>query len=224
MKNKLKNIAFATALFLAANFANAQVKIGANPTTIGTNSNLEVEATNANKVIITQDKGQILTGTTTVPTGGTNAKVIIDNGTTNGAIQIKDGTEGVGKVLKSDANGLGTWQDASNNRLVWNASRVITIPTTGFYLVTMYADDDANSSVFTNSYLDHSIVSGAFNGVALQDVSTGNYYLSNANDTPAYGVSCSGTVYLNAGTQISIGAQNWSGINPAIWCLEVVRL
>jgi hypothetical protein len=52
---------------------------------------------------------QVLIGTTTVPTGGTTAKVIIDNGTTNGALQIKDGTEGDGKVLTSDANGVAKW-------------------------------------------------------------------------------------------------------------------
>jgi len=54
---------------------------------------------------------QVLIGTTTVPTGGTTAKVIIDNGTTNGAIQIKDGTQGDGKVLTSDANGVAKWQN-----------------------------------------------------------------------------------------------------------------
>jgi len=52
---------------------------------------------------------QVLIGTTTVPTGGTTAKVIIDNGTTAGALQIKDGTQGAGKVLTSDANGVATW-------------------------------------------------------------------------------------------------------------------
>jgi len=53
---------------------------------------------------------QVLIGTTTVPTGGTTAKVIIDNGTTNGALQIKDGTQGDGYVLTSDANGVAKWK------------------------------------------------------------------------------------------------------------------
>jgi len=54
---------------------------------------------------------QVLIGTTTVPTGGTTAKVIIDNGTTAGALQIKDGTQGDGYVLISDANGIGKWKN-----------------------------------------------------------------------------------------------------------------
>jgi hypothetical protein len=57
---------------------------------------------------------QVLIGTTTVPTGGTTAKVIIDNGTTAGALQIKDGTESAGKVLTSDANGMAKWVISSD--------------------------------------------------------------------------------------------------------------
>lgn len=86
MKNKLKNIAFATALFLAANFANAQVKIGTNPTSIGTNSNLEVEAANGSKVKVSSDTGKVT---------------------------IADGTQGTGKVLTSDENGVGTWKEST---------------------------------------------------------------------------------------------------------------
>jgi len=58
---------------------------------------------------------QVLIGTTTVPTGGTNAKVIIDNGTTNGALQIKDGTQAAGKVLRSDANGVARWETVASS-------------------------------------------------------------------------------------------------------------
>jgi hypothetical protein len=61
---------------------------------------------------------QVLIGTTTVPTGGTTAKVIINNGTTNGALQIKDGTEGVGKVLTSDANGVAKWSNGSSTNVI----------------------------------------------------------------------------------------------------------
>jgi len=61
---------------------------------------------------------QVLIGTTTVPTGGTTAKVIIDNGTTNGALQLKDGTQGAGKVLKSDANGVATWVASATSAVV----------------------------------------------------------------------------------------------------------
>jgi len=58
---------------------------------------------------------QVLIGTTTVPTGGTTAKVIIDNGTTAGALQIKDGTQGDGKMLTCDANGVAKWTNISGS-------------------------------------------------------------------------------------------------------------
>ncbi|SFD44678.1 hypothetical protein [Flavobacterium phragmitis] len=68
--------------------------------------------------------GQWLLNTTTVPTGGTNAKVII-NSSASGALQLKDGTEGLGYVLTSDANGVATWRE---KELVLNYA---TIPPSG---------------------------------------------------------------------------------------------
>ncbi|AOW10385.1 hypothetical protein [Flavobacterium gilvum] len=61
---------------------HAQVKIGSNPTMIGTNANLEVEGANGSKISVSKDSGKLT---------------------------IKDGSEGVGKVLTSDANGVATW-------------------------------------------------------------------------------------------------------------------
>jgi len=75
---------------------------------------------------------QVLIGTTTVPTGGTTAKVIIDNGTTAGALQIKDGTQGANKVLTSDANGMAKWAEQVNTfaGVTWVvSSRVATSAT-----------------------------------------------------------------------------------------------
>lgn len=71
---------------------------------------LSVQNSASTTALTVNNAGQTLLGTATVPTGGTNAKLIIDNGTTNGAVQLKDGTQGEGKVLTSDANGKGTWQ------------------------------------------------------------------------------------------------------------------
>ncbi len=74
-------IVFIGVLFMSY-AASAQLKVGSNPTTIGANTNLEVEATNGNKVSVSKDIGKLT---------------------------IKDGTEGAGKVLISDANGVSTW-------------------------------------------------------------------------------------------------------------------
>lgn len=64
------------AVFFAATPDNAiaQVKIGSNPTVIGPNSNLEVEATNAKKVIVHKSDGTVVIENT--PQGATTDKLM----------------------------------------------------------------------------------------------------------------------------------------------------
>ena len=151
-----------------------------------------------------------------------NTKLHIVTTATNTGFQLQDGTEGAGKFLTSDATGKASWKNASNTALVWNISRIIAIPNSGYYSITMYADDSAQPSAFTNSYTDATIVGGAYNGVALYNITTSQFVLANANSQVGYGVSCSGSVYLLAGDQIILGAQNWMSGTPAIWCLTVI--
>lgn len=90
---------------------------GTNPTTdfLGTTDAKDfVIKTNNTEQMRVASSGQILIGTSTVPTGGTNAKVIVDNGTKGGAIQLRDGTQADGAVLMSDANGVAKWFRAGN--------------------------------------------------------------------------------------------------------------
>lgn len=79
---------------------------------IGTNDafDLPIETNGIEKMRVTSG-GQLLVNTITPMTGGSTAKIQINNGTTAGAIQIKDGSQGYSRVLTSDANGLATWQD-----------------------------------------------------------------------------------------------------------------
>lgn len=66
MKRKLQfskkhfAVTLVSAFILTSTTLFAQVKIGANSATIGANSNLEVEATNANKTVITKDAGKLI--------------------------------------------------------------------------------------------------------------------------------------------------------------------
>ncbi|WP_159471530.1 hypothetical protein [Dyadobacter sp. 3J3] len=66
MKRKLQfsskhfAVTLVSAFILSSSTLFAQVKIGANSTTIGANSNLEVEATNGNKTVITKDAGKLI--------------------------------------------------------------------------------------------------------------------------------------------------------------------
>jgi hypothetical protein len=69
--NKLYIAAFAT-LSIAFS-ANAQVKIGSNPTTITANTNLEVEATNGVKSVFSKDLGNAGIGTTNTTSLGTQS-------------------------------------------------------------------------------------------------------------------------------------------------------
>ncbi|MCR4033585.1 MULTISPECIES: hypothetical protein [Flavobacterium] len=76
-----------------------------------------VVKTNNTEQMRVASTGQILIGTSTVPTGGTNAKLIIDNGNKGGAIQLLDGTQADGATLMSDANGVAKWFQGGNNDL-----------------------------------------------------------------------------------------------------------
>ena len=91
MKSLFKNAILAAALvFGAASISNAQVKVGANPASIGTTSNLEVEATNGNKTIVNKTTGQVT---------------------------IQDGTQAVDKVLTSDASGNASWKSFGESKV-----------------------------------------------------------------------------------------------------------
>lgn len=93
---------------------------GTNPAThfAGTTDAVDLAVrTNNTERLRLNSSNNLLIGTTTVPTGGSTAKVAIDNGTTNGAIQIKDGNQCDGCVMVSDANGVGTWFQPGNTSL-----------------------------------------------------------------------------------------------------------
>lgn len=128
--------------------SGTDVKLG------GTLSQATDIATAGNNLSI-NGAGKVLVGTNTVPSGASNAKVVIDNGTTNGALQIKDGTQQLGYVLTSDANGLATWSSTvttafANNWTPYTGALInpftggtgggglntgvqVTIPTKGWY-------------------------------------------------------------------------------------------
>lgn len=65
--DKLTHFKFSclTALFFVSFGAFCQVKIGSNPTAIGPNSNLEVEAASGNKTVIQKNNGNVGVGTAT---------------------------------------------------------------------------------------------------------------------------------------------------------------
>lgn len=80
---KFNRLCFALIATVGFTTAQAQVKIGANPTTIGSTNNLEVEATGGNKTSVNKVTGQVT---------------------------IQDGTQGANKILTSDASGNASWR------------------------------------------------------------------------------------------------------------------
>jgi hypothetical protein len=88
---------------------------GTSGTTVGTNfigttnnTDLVMKTNNLETLRFTNSQ-KLLVGTSTVPVGGTNSKVIIDNGTVNGGLHIRDGNQCDGCLLRGDLNGVGTW-------------------------------------------------------------------------------------------------------------------
>lgn len=94
MKKKFyfnNKVLFALLFFSASLGMNAQQKIGTNPTTISSNTNLEIEATNGSKLKVSSDTGKVT---------------------------IADGTQGAGKILTSDSNGVASWKDQGNATVI----------------------------------------------------------------------------------------------------------
>lgn len=126
-----------------------------------TDANDFVLASNNKETMRLNTDNQILVGTTSIPTGGSNARIIVNNGSTAGAIQIKDGTQAEGKFLVSDANGLATWRDTTGSATVISSTAGTsttlgttfvytganaTITTAGYYIISPRLVTDKNAS------------------------------------------------------------------------------
>ena len=73
-----KSIIVAAFLFGAANISNAQVKVGSNPTVIGTNRNLEVEAGSGQKVFVDKTDGTFTIENTPMSTNTADRTIGVD--------------------------------------------------------------------------------------------------------------------------------------------------
>ncbi|WP_346236642.1 hypothetical protein ABDK00_014560 [Niabella insulamsoli] len=85
----------------------AQVKVGSNPTTISSNTNLEVEATNGSKTVVKKDNGNVGIGTSAAPTNklhvastGTDNPVRFENMQTSTTISDRNVVADASGVLK----------------------------------------------------------------------------------------------------------------------------
>lgn len=140
---------FSTLVFtvgLAASSASfAQVKIGTNPTTIGANSNLEVEATNNKKVIVNKADGTVVIENTPVGTSADKLLAVDASGNvrttslfvpslellaqnSTGTVNFPAGNN----VLRIDLNPASEFIPEYSTSL-----KEFTVPETGVYMFTM---------------------------------------------------------------------------------------
>lgn len=129
---------------------------------------------------------------------------------TTGGFKLSDGSQGIGKFMRSDPQGVGSWNSAMDNALVWDSNHRFTIPHTGVYLITLHMSSKSINTSYTNKW-ENPILDGgtAFNGVALFSITRGNYLISNANTIISHSSYCSGTLILNAGEIIKPSAIAW---------------
>lgn len=170
--------------------------------------------------------GNVLLGTTTVPTGGNNAKLIVDNGTTKGAIQIKDGTQQEGATLVSDANGVASWQRTIPRTFkstvaqtfpptvytILQTSQPMNITTKGNYIANLrwWGDSDGpNPNGVTSAY-----IALCKNGVVTDEI---EYYytiagaLHNTLNVTLFAPDCAvgDVLTIKIAPSIGNGARNW---------------
>lgn len=105
---KLKHIFLTLAAVALFSTAQAQVKIGANPTSIGTTSNLEVEATNGQKVFTNKTDGTLTIQNTPVSTNTADKMLGVD--ATGKVVTLQSTAVPVAPYLRID----GTYNMSSN--------------------------------------------------------------------------------------------------------------
>jgi hypothetical protein len=130
---------------------------------------------------------KLLVGTTTVPTGGTNAKLIIDNGTVNGAIQIKDGTQAVDRVFTSNADGVGSWTSSPSAK----TTALGVFPTSNVEVL----GNKSGAYRYSNVYIDLPKGRWMVNG-GLAIATRGKFWLHAKLSSSNSGISYSGFIHL----------------------------
>lgn len=210
-------LALSTAFALTA---NAQVKIGSNPSSINNNAHLDIESTTGSRLIVTKDSSKVGIGTLTPA-----AKLDVA-----GKVKISDGTQGNGKLFVSNASGVGSWvTPASALSSVLSEPWYSTTTKTGATSNTENIYQLGNVGIGTStpqSTLDVSPVSGSSSvvigtrGTQSSDQASilfGSKYAGNNNFQSAgnlgwqFGVR--GNSFSTTSVQNALHASYWNGTN-----------
>ncbi|WP_254560943.1 hypothetical protein [Dyadobacter diqingensis] len=194
--SKISRAIFLVTLLLSATLSSAQVKIGTNPTTIGSNSNLEVEATNNKKVIVHKDNGTVVIENTP-PGASTDSILTVDANGNVRAITRKIPYLGLKGGVITATNGanvavINLTPQLTNDIAYTPANGQIKINTAGIYFYAVSAMGPGQPGapgsafdychvVFVNGTNIGSICGRAKSGEGTGSTNTGMYKL-NPND------------------------------------------
>jgi hypothetical protein len=217
---------------------NAQVKVGSNPTLIGPNSNLEVEATNGNKTVIQKSDGNVGVGTPN-PSNQLHIKSPLD------PLRLEGVATGSGNetLLTIDSNGVVKKQPITipvpTTRLTVGISAVYTATSSGNLMIVPLTNPTSSDGNFSNETHFYTAPStGMYEIKGLFDFSTStttgsisislnavlkspsqslfllnNYVTTNAQTGVGLNLKLSGsvTIKLNAGDQVGLGTISCNG-------------
>lgn len=215
-------------LFLSYFPLTAISQVGINTKNIASSTVFHLDGKGDNSAIPTTTQIQndvVVTTNGQIGIGNLNPTAKVEIITNGNGFRLADGSEGDGKFLKSDMNGVAKWESALNTRLSWDTDRKFTIPHTGIYLITLYFDDNNTTDAYINKWINPPRDNGTTsNSVGLYSETRGYYLISNANSSPNYGVSCSGTLILNIGEVVKAGFLGWNPGSTPILGIEIIPL
>ncbi|MCY7356352.1 MAG: hypothetical protein LH609_02590 [Rudanella sp.] len=204
MKKLIYLVAFLlTGALALPHAAHAQVKIGANPGTIGTSSGLEVEATNGKKVIVDKTDGTLTIQNVPASTTNTSILTIDANGVVNKqtqsapALPIVFGTlTATGRTLTPSpptiSNFFGTGASITlpaNSKYVVNFTHTLRSSTpavasgTGLVRATL-SDSNADGVVQSADITGPVIALGIINLAATTGILSGAFVITNTTASP----------------------------------------
>lgn len=235
---KVLTVIFTIAVTINSFSVRAQVKVGSNPTTISSTSNLEVEATNGVKTVIEKSNGNVGIGSVT-PTNGLHVKAAAN------PVRFEGIQSGSGANLVIDPSGIVKSENIATAKLIlvlrrntaWTATTNHVIPWDGEeYDPENAFTPGASSYIIKKTGLHQIFLNASVSGPASFTVGSSWYLriLKNGGTIAASdavrSAGASSTVFsveqFNAGDVISVdfGGSTADSVNPGITKLSVFRI
>jgi hypothetical protein len=224
----LSGFLFAVAL-TASSSVLAQVKIGSNPTTIGANSNLEIEATNARKVIINKTDGTLTIQNTPVGIGSDSLLTVNASGLVHSipssAFKQNLGISGAFRVARNLSNqtigqnttavSLYDTESYDENNEMDPATGIFTVSQTGTWML----QGKAIYTVNTGSNSITMLLEASTDGGVTWERQT-SYHQGDYGTGSSYTLSVNFLEYVTAGTKFRITNRTCTGCTTTAYVLS----